>query len=69
MDNEAIVSTFIYVGLYLYLCSPYTLIGSQYYDCENITQSTLSFRTATSEPHYHRQWDYYCMERLYGLGK
>ena len=69
MDNEAIASTFIYVSLYLFLCSPHMLTGSQYYDCENITQSTLSFRKATSEPEYHRQWDYYCMERLYGLGK
>ncbi|KAH9839182.1 uncharacterized protein C8Q71DRAFT_795498 [Rhodofomes roseus] len=44
MDNEAIVSTFIY-----------------YYACENITESTLSFRTATHEPEYHAQYDYYCM--------
>ena len=69
MDNEAIDSTFIYVRLHLVHLPRRTLTNSQYYDCENITQSTLSFRTATSEPEYHRQWDYYCMERLYGLGK
>ncbi|KAH9914456.1 uncharacterized protein B0H18DRAFT_125990 [Fomitopsis serialis] len=50
MDNEAIVSTFIY-----------------YYDCENTTESTLSFRTATQEPDYHNQYDYYCLKHLYGI--
>ncbi|KAH9842496.1 uncharacterized protein C8Q71DRAFT_205298 [Rhodofomes roseus] len=50
MDNEAIVSTFIY-----------------YYDTENITESTLSFRNAVNEPRYHEQWDIYCMQHLYGI--
>ncbi|KAH9914461.1 uncharacterized protein B0H18DRAFT_1215946 [Fomitopsis serialis] len=50
MDNEAIVSTFIY-----------------YYDTENITDSTLSFRNAVNEPRYHAQFDYYCMQHLYNI--
>ncbi|KAH9842492.1 uncharacterized protein C8Q71DRAFT_733085 [Rhodofomes roseus] len=50
MDNEAIVSTFIY-----------------YYDTENITESTLSFRNAVNEPRYHGQGDTYCMRRLYDI--
>ncbi|KAH9914457.1 uncharacterized protein B0H18DRAFT_1125496 [Fomitopsis serialis] len=50
MDNETIVSTFIY-----------------YYDTENITESTLSFRNAVNEPRYHGQWDRYCMRRLYDI--
>lgn len=50
MDNEAIVSTFIY-----------------YYDTENITESALSFRNAVNEPRYHEQFDYYCMQHLYGI--
>ncbi|KAH9842495.1 uncharacterized protein C8Q71DRAFT_720034 [Rhodofomes roseus] len=50
MDNEAIVSTFIY-----------------YYDTDNITESTLSFRNAVNEPRYHSQCDYYCMRHLYDM--
>ncbi|KAH9914475.1 uncharacterized protein B0H18DRAFT_1097137 [Fomitopsis serialis] len=50
MDNEAIVSTFIY-----------------YYDAENLTESTLSFRNAVNEPRYHGQCDYYCMRGLYDM--
>ncbi|KAH9926109.1 uncharacterized protein B0H18DRAFT_1006567 [Fomitopsis serialis] len=38
-----------------------------YYDCENITESTLSFRTATQQPKYHAKYDDYCMEHLYGI--
>ncbi|TFY64227.1 hypothetical protein EVJ58_g2765 [Rhodofomes roseus] len=52
MNNEAIVSTFIY-----------------YYDCENLTESTLSFRNAVNEPRYHGQDDSYCMTHLYGIDR
>ncbi|KZT74035.1 hypothetical protein DAEQUDRAFT_702202 [Daedalea quercina L-15889] len=52
MNNEAIVSTFIY-----------------YYDCENLTESTLSFRNAVNEPRYHGQDDSYCMHYLYGIDR
>ncbi|TFY53754.1 hypothetical protein EVJ58_g9272 [Rhodofomes roseus] len=52
MNNEAIVSTFIY-----------------YYDCENLTESTLSFRNAVNAPRYHDQEDRYCMTHLYGLDR
>ncbi|KAI0729142.1 hypothetical protein C8Q72DRAFT_337124 [Fomitopsis betulina] len=52
MNNEAIVSTFIY-----------------YYDCDNLTESTLSFRNAVNDPRYHEQDDSYCMEHLYGIDR
>ncbi|KAI0717938.1 hypothetical protein C8Q72DRAFT_902417 [Fomitopsis betulina] len=38
-----------------------------YYDCDNITESTLSFRNAIHPLRYHRQDDNYCMYHLYGL--
>ncbi|EIN12300.1 hypothetical protein PUNSTDRAFT_96961 [Punctularia strigosozonata HHB-11173 SS5] len=40
-----------------------------YYDCENITQSSLAFRNATSEPEYHQQSDSECMHILYNYGQ
>lgn len=72
MDNEAIVSTFIYVSI---SCEhgllEHTLIKSsfQYYDTENISESTLSFRNAVNEPRYHFQSDEYCMKHLYNIGQ
>ena len=38
-----------------------------YYDSENIQDTTLAFRQATSEPLYHRQDDVFCMWTLYRL--
>ncbi|KAH9914462.1 uncharacterized protein B0H18DRAFT_1144445 [Fomitopsis serialis] len=38
-----------------------------YYDCENMSESTLSFRNAVNEPRYHGQDDSYCMMHLYGI--
>ena len=72
MDNEAIVSTFIYVSLSCeHRLSERTLIKSspQYYDTENISESTLSFRNAVNEPRYHFQSDEYCMKHLYNIGQ
>ena len=40
---------------------------SQYYDSENITESRLSFRRATSEPQPHNQNDAMCMSVLYDM--
>ncbi|EPT06268.1 hypothetical protein FOMPIDRAFT_1110227 [Fomitopsis schrenkii] len=40
-----------------------------YYDCDNITESTLSFRNAIHSLRYHRQDDKYCMYYLYGLNR
>ena len=45
------------------------LSSSQYYDCENITESTLAFRNAIGEPEYHQQDDDFCMRRLYGINR
>ena len=42
---------------------------SQYYDSENISESRLSFRRATSEPHAHEQNDTMCMRMLYNMDK
>jgi hypothetical protein len=42
---------------------------SQYYDCENIKESKLSFRIAVAEPRYHGQDDSYCMRHLYGIDR
>ena len=44
-------------------------VYSQYYDCENLTESTLSFRNAVNEPRYHAQDDNYCMAYLYGIDR
>ena len=41
----------------------------QYYDTENISESTLSFRNAVNEPRYHFQSDEYCMKHLYNIGQ
>ncbi|KAI5828682.1 hypothetical protein K523DRAFT_306630 [Schizophyllum commune Tattone D] len=38
-----------------------------YYGSENIEDTTLAFRQATSEPLYHRQDDVFCMWTLYRL--
>ena len=44
-----------------------TITTPQYYDSENITESRLSFRRATSEPQTHRQDDDVCMKLLYDM--
>ncbi|KAJ6463040.1 hypothetical protein C8R47DRAFT_1157873, partial [Mycena vitilis] len=41
--------------------------GIYYYDEENITESRLAFRVATSDPVYHQQDDTMCMRILYGI--
>ena len=42
---------------------------SQYYDSENISESKLSFRRATSDPDTQdRRSDSASMQMLYGLG-
>ena len=46
-----------------------TDVRSQYYDTENITESTLSFRNAVNEPRYREQGDDFCMQYLYGICK
>ncbi|KAF9779870.1 hypothetical protein BJ322DRAFT_1129730 [Thelephora terrestris] len=38
-----------------------------YYDSENISESRLAFRRATSEPHAHEQDDSKCMRVLYDM--
>ncbi|KAI0719901.1 hypothetical protein C8Q72DRAFT_899738 [Fomitopsis betulina] len=38
-----------------------------YYECQNITESSLSFRDAVNALRYHCQDDNYCMYYLYGL--
>ena len=43
------------------------LTTSQYYDSENITESKLSFRRATSKPQIHKEDDSTCMTMLYGM--
>ena len=45
------------------------LTMSQYYDSENITESKLSFRRATSLPQTHNQYDEMCMSVLYDMGR
>ncbi|EPT01446.1 hypothetical protein FOMPIDRAFT_40499 [Fomitopsis schrenkii] len=40
-----------------------------YYDCDNLTESTLSFRNGVNEPRYHGQDDSYCMVHLYGIDR
>ncbi|KAJ7982914.1 hypothetical protein DFH06DRAFT_1171871 [Mycena polygramma] len=41
--------------------------GIYYYDEENISESRLAFRVATSDPVYHEQDDDTCMNILYGM--
>ena len=41
----------------------------QYYDSENITESRLSFRKATSEPQTHGRDDGLCMRVLYEMDR
>ena len=41
----------------------------QYYDSENISESKLAFRRATSEPIYHEQDDGKCMRVLYDMDR
>ncbi|KAJ7771992.1 hypothetical protein DFH07DRAFT_913748 [Mycena maculata] len=41
--------------------------GIYYYDEENISESTLSFRVSTAPPVYHYQDDDVCMEILYDM--
>lgn len=67
MNNEAIVATFIYVRCSICFVSPIIEPVLQYYDCENVTESNLSFRNAVNALRYHRQDDNYCMYYLYGL--
>ena len=43
------------------------LIVSQYYDSENISESRLAFRRATSEPYAHDPDDGKCMKVLYNM--
>ncbi|KAF9644280.1 hypothetical protein BDM02DRAFT_3150579 [Thelephora ganbajun] len=40
-----------------------------YYDSENITESKLAFRRATSEPWAHWQDDGFCMQTLYDMDR
>ena len=42
---------------------------SKYYDSENISESRLAFRRATSEPHAHEQDDGKCMRVLYDMDR
>ena len=41
----------------------------QYYGSENITESRLSFRRATSEPQTHGRGDDVCMRVLYDIDR
>jgi len=45
------------------------LTVSQYYDSENISESKLAFRRATSEPYAHEQDDGKCMRVLYNMDR
>ena len=40
---------------------------AQYYDSENITESRLSFRRATTEPEACERSDTFCMDVLYDM--
>ena len=42
---------------------------SKYYDSENISESKLAFRRATSEPYAHHQDDGMCMRMLYNMDR
>lgn len=47
----------------------YLPIAPQYYDSENISESKLAFRRATSEPWAHLQDDGFCMQVLYDMDR
>lgn len=66
MRNEKIVSSFIYVSLYHDTTTSCPTVN-QYYDSENISESRLAFRRATSEPATHEQDDTKCMRVLYDM--
>jgi len=71
LRNEMIVSSFIYVS-FRWPCGLEVLIVSQYYDSENISESKLSFRRATSEPDHEDTYgrpDSLPMEALYDMDK
>jgi hypothetical protein len=46
-----------------------SLTAAQYYDSENISESRLGFRRATSEPEAHGRDDMECMKILYDMGR
>ena len=76
MLNERIVASFIYVSperewspLRLFPCLFLLICCAQYYDSENITESKLGFRRATSEPWAHWQDDGFCMRTLYDMDR
>ena len=64
-----IVSSFIYVSLVGKTLATRLTLVSQYYDSENISESRLAFRRATSEPHAHEQDDGKCMRVLYDMDR
>jgi hypothetical protein len=43
--------------------------SKQYYDSDNISESRLAFRRATSEPEAHEQDDGKCMRVLYDMDR
>jgi hypothetical protein len=47
----------------------FSLTISQYYDSENISESRLAFRRATSEPEVHGRDDGECMRVLYDMAR
>ena len=73
MLNERIVSSFIYVSVkrqsLRFMRSDLLMNRPQYYDSENITESKLAFRRATSEPWAHWQDDGFCMQILYDMDR
>ena len=74
MLNERIVSSFIYVSFERRSLQFARYFGClpaihQYYDSENITESKLAFRRATSEPWAHVQDDSICMQVLYDMDR
>ena len=44
-------------------------MAPQYYDSENITESRLSFKRATSEPQTCECSSAFCMGALYGMDR
>ena len=74
MLNERIVASFIYVSLERRSLLParsfvHLSLVPQYYDSENISESKLAFRRATSEPWAHLQDDSICMQVLYDMDR
>ena len=71
MRNEMIVSSFIYVSLgsEVWATTVSNPTALQYYDSENISESRLAFRRATSEPYPHHQGDGKCMRVLYDMDR